>query len=1614
MATLLFSALKDGSTITDSGLIKIGYYGSFVYSSVLTINPLKLVERIHNENLSNYTASLSFFINRNLNGGNATLHIYNGSTKLFSKNITSLDFVSADFTTYINQELQRYISTGQTNNLVLTINLSVQGITGTSLEDTANSYIEIVSMNNTDTFKRPHLGIEPQADIDYNKNFTFPLSTPYIGNTTINPNISRIRHEFSLFTIEANSLSFNLSLIYDSYFKNNPNLRPSRFNFGNGYNLNIDEYIVKSPDYSTTNLFGDKTITLYDSSNNKITFIQTWYYINNGISIPIDIENYPTRIFSGIIFVTVDNVEYQAYYQVKNLEGTLSYYPKYYGQDLNEIYDKIIDLNGTKYYFNDDGLLIKIEDIHSNRIEISNNSIISSIMVGNTRTQVENITFNTGNYINSISLSILNSTYSNSISFTYNAVNSLTKITRTIENGEIVHTNITYGSYGSLSSISSSIPYTLSFSYTNDYKISKLNLSSTIDTISQSITTTTSSNLLTYDFYDQGDIYLIKDSINNKVQKYILDYNSILLKEESKDYDLLEEEHTFKESNSDNLPLSLVSFNNKSSNLVKSFTLSNLSFSEYCQIVTFGSTYSYRKREGFIAVLDLSDVNDYYLLNNDIELTVTTYVEFGMPSKVYKTKYNNLYNSKIGVLFFYEKESEVHFELKIKSFETINYGSASTINVYRCDGLRNEYDGFNRIIREDSNDEKIVYSYGDNSIIPTSSATFDMFSNSSSLSYSKDPNTNQLLSTTDSNGFVKTNSYDSNNLITSEILYHSSDQNLKSIKRYGSENSKTYEISDLKNDNNQFVEAKNTYYYNTNTITKEKLFNGYNITHGLDQTTLNTVYKSLGVSQSDEVRYNYNHSLITGVSSYESSNTFEYWYDNKFRKKRVILPNFTAITKEYTDNFNYPTLNIVNGQKIKTNYPNNYSETGYFDKEGKIKKIERTSTNYINFTYNSKDLLSNLFAYHTMESFNYSYDNYDRLTNLTRTTNGQYPLSQSNTYVNDKLTNISYNINGINSSESYSYHTTLGYNKDLVYCIATNNFDTYISYDKLRRPTNKTIRSNTDMYNYFVHTFSYKNVSIPNVGTNSLPLVSSESLGIYNNTLYTLIYDYDVMGNVKSIRKNSTLLHEYEYDALNRLKIERNNTVPTQNVYAYDARGNITQKKIQAILSNGNTIDLQTKNYSYSNQYWYDLLTSDGTYNYTYDSLGRMTSYKNNTLTWNNDSTLSSFGSNVSYTYDALKIRKTKTVNNVKTTYYYIGDKLLRESSPNKDLLFYYNGDNVIGFRYNNNDYIYHKNMFGDVLEIYTMEDGLTKVAEYSYDAFGNTSTTNLNSDNIGTINPFRYRSYYYDSETELYYLITRYYSPYLMRFISPDSFTYITDNIGDINVCNLFVYCNNNPVMYVDPDGEVAVLLTALIGMAIGFGIGAAISGSFEIGKQIYNNGWNPIKWNWGQIGLSALGGGVAGAISAIPIPGTGFLSYLGTFAIGGVASVAGGIISGSVNSWQTALLAFGIGGVANVVGRGLSDLAKHFKINRQIETIKLKANKIASMNAKNKSLSIWNLIGPDNYSRNAFKSWNATDIFNLLVSEANTQLSISGIDKMIRYTVYSSIISSLGSGWL
>ena len=73
-------------------------------------------------------------------------------------------------------------------------------------------------------------------------------------------------------------------------------------------------------------------------------------------------------------------------------------------------------------------------------------------------------------------------------------------------------------------------------------------------------------------------------------------------------------------------------------------------------------------------------------------------------------------------------------------------------------------------------------------------------------------------------------------------------------------------------------------------------------------------------------------------------------------------------------------------------------------------------------------------------------------------------------------------------------------------------------------------------------------------------------------------------------------------------------------------------------------------------------------------------------------------------------------------------------------------------------------------------------------------------NNSVAKLNPFRYRGYYYDTETSLYYLNSRYYDPSIGRFINADDISYIQPT--EINGLNLFAYCGNNPVMYVDPDG--------------------------------------------------------------------------------------------------------------------------------------------------------------------------------------------------------------------
>lgn len=123
----------------------------------------------------------------------------------------------------------------------------------------------------------------------------------------------------------------------------------------------------------------------------------------------------------------------------------------------------------------------------------------------------------------------------------------------------------------------------------------------------------------------------------------------------------------------------------------------------------------------------------------------------------------------------------------------------------------------------------------------------------------------------------------------------------------------------------------------------------------------------------------------------------------------------------------------------------------------------------------------------------------------------------------------------------------------------------------------------------------------------------------------------------------------------------------------------------------------------------------------------------------------------VQMSYDSNGMRTQKSVDGVKTNYYYDSNKnLIALVKGNDTLLFYYDSDgNATSFSYNGTMYFYVKNLQGDVVRIIDLAG--TEVASYVYDAWGNIKDTK-GEPTIREINPIRYRGYVYDTETDLYY----------------------------------------------------------------------------------------------------------------------------------------------------------------------------------------------------------------------------------------------------------------------
>ena len=289
----------------------------------------------------------------------------------------------------------------------------------------------------------------------------------------------------------------------------------------------------------------------------------------------------------------------------------------------------------------------------------------------------------------------------------------------------------------------------------------------------------------------------------------------------------------------------------------------------------------------------------------------------------------------------------------------------------------------------------------------------------------------------------------------------------------------------------------------------------------------------------------------------------------------------------------------------------------------------------------------------------------------------------------------------------------------------------------------------------------------------------------------------------------------------------------------YDTAGNI-----RSITKDGTV----TKSFSYTNASWPDLLTSVTSGSTTKDILyegqtrtsdlpasGNPITYYNGkdyAFTWTKGRQLASAtvdGKQVSYTYDMSGVRTSKTVNGTTYNYTTLSGKVMRQQWGSKSLEFVYDdGNQPFAMIYNDGStstlYYYVLNAQGDVIALLNSAGAL--VASYNYGAWGNYSVHGADGKKatdatfIGHINPLRYRGYYYDRETRLYYLQSRYYDFANCRFLNADTFA-TTDANGFLSA-NMFAYCENNPVGNSDPNGE---FLNTLIGAVTGAALGAALA---------------------------------------------------------------------------------------------------------------------------------------------------------------------------------------------
>lgn len=410
-------------------------------------------------------------------------------------------------------------------------------------------------------------------------------------------------------------------------------------------------------------------------------------------------------------------------------------------------------------------------------------------------------------------------------------------------------------------------------------------------------------------------------------------------------------------------------------------------------------------------------------------------------------------------------------------------------------------------------------------------------------------------------------------------------------------------------------------------------------------------------------------------------------------------------------------------------------------------------------------------------------------------------------------------------------------------------------------------------------------------------------------------YEYDVVGNVENITYNDNESSvNYKYNKLGMLE-EETLTDGTVTSYTYDENGNIKTKR--SIL---NEVVILDEEYTYHDiikdrlMYVTNKLTNSISKQLVYDSNNEFypSSINGENLVWEGNLLKSYKGHTFEYDSNGTRtkiIKRNSSGELVKTTSFVLeGTNIIsmtiNELSGEYKLDFTYDANSkLIGLSTIQGNYFYVRDITGNIIGL--IDSNGNYVIQYKYDAWGNL-LSNLPSidDDAVTIaakyNPFIYKGYFYDSGTRLYYCNYRYYFPELCRWISPDSIDYL--NPKTINGMNLYCYCFNNPINYIDSSGHIAFWLAC--GIVVGI-IGTLAGGfyAYNKSKKQGNTGWTVV----GDVVLGAhIGGAVGFAVGALFGAGTSILLT------GSASSICGAVLNGAKGlAW-----AYSLGGPGAAIG--------------------------------------------------------------------------------------------------